>query len=116
MRNTISKRLRTTASSTRCCSRACRRSSTIASRHGEPLLRWAGCLAWKRSPRTMAQVLKEGKEFDKQMTRLAEEEVNPQMLDGKDEESSAGGNAVRAVDRDSSQAGKRWSLSYRPLG
>jgi ferritin-like metal-binding protein YciE len=36
--------------------------------------------------KTMEQVLKEGKEFDKQMTRLAEEEVNPQMLDGKDEE------------------------------
>lgn len=30
---------------------------------------------------TMEEVLEQGKEFDDQMTRLAEEEINPQMLD-----------------------------------
>lgn len=32
---------------------------------------------------TTEQVLDEGKEFDEQMTQLAEQEINPQMLDGE---------------------------------
>ena len=35
--------------------------------------------------RTMEQVLEEGKRFDEEMTRLAEEEVNPAMLSASEE-------------------------------
>jgi ferritin-like metal-binding protein YciE len=45
--------------------------------------------------KTMEQVLEEGKEFDDQMTRLAEEEINPRMLGGEEaeeeEEGASGG-------------------------
>jgi ferritin-like metal-binding protein YciE len=45
--------------------------------------------------KTMEQVLEEGKEFDDQMNRLAEEEINPRMLGGKEaeeeEEGASGG-------------------------
>ena len=36
--------------------------------------------------KTMEQVLEEGKRFDEELTKLAEEEVNPQMLGDEDEE------------------------------
>ena len=43
---------------------------------------------------TMEQVLQEGKQFDAQMTQLAEEEVNPRMLDDEmDEEGEESQNA-----------------------
>jgi ferritin-like metal-binding protein YciE len=35
--------------------------------------------------KTMEQVLNEGKRFDEQMTELAEQELNPRMLDGGEE-------------------------------
>ncbi len=41
---------------------------------------------------TMERVLEEGKRFDEEMTRIAEEDVNPRMLadgEGEDEESSS---------------------------
>jgi ferritin-like metal-binding protein YciE len=38
-------------------------------------------LGAKKVVETMEEVLEHGKEFDNQMTRLAEEEINPQMLD-----------------------------------
>jgi hypothetical protein len=36
--------------------------------------------------RTMEQVLDEGKRFDEEMTKLAEEEINPRMIEGGEEE------------------------------
>jgi hypothetical protein len=38
----------------------------------------------------MEQVLEEGKQFDAEMTQLAEEEVNPRMLDDEMEEGEEG--------------------------
>jgi ferritin-like metal-binding protein YciE len=38
----------------------------------------------------MEQVLNEGKEFDNEMTKLAEEEVNPRMIEGADGEEEDG--------------------------
>jgi ferritin-like metal-binding protein YciE len=35
---------------------------------------------------TMERVLEEGRRFDQEMTRIAEEEVNPKMLDDEDED------------------------------
>lgn len=45
-------------------------------------------LGQEKVVRTMEQVLNEGREFDNEMTRLAEEEVNPRMVEneGQDEE------------------------------
>ncbi|MBV8535411.1 MAG: DUF892 family protein [Alphaproteobacteria bacterium] len=36
--------------------------------------------------KTMEEVLKEGKELDDEMTKLAEEEINPKMMSGAEEE------------------------------
>ncbi len=52
-------------------------------------------LGQERVVKTMERVLGEGKEFDDEMTRLAEEEVNPRMLDGEEEESSRGSRGTR---------------------
>lgn len=50
--------------------------------------------------KTMEQVLSQGKEFDEEMTRLAEDEVNPQMLDGDDgEEEEQQGSGKKAGSR-----------------
>lgn len=38
---------------------------------------------------TMERVLKEGKQFDDEMTKLAEQEINPRMLDGEGGEDEA---------------------------
>jgi ferritin-like metal-binding protein YciE len=50
--------------------------------------------------KTMEQVLEEGKEFDDQMTRLAEEEINPRMLGGEEaEEEKEGASGGRRGSR-----------------
>jgi ferritin-like metal-binding protein YciE len=43
-------------------------------------------LGQQKVVKTMEQVLTEGKQFDDQMTRLAEDEVNPRMLEGNEGE------------------------------
>jgi ferritin-like metal-binding protein YciE len=48
-------------------------------------------LGQEKVVKTMEEVLSEGKEFDDQMTRLADEEVNPRMLDGESEEKGTAG-------------------------
>ena|SRR5271166_2812597 len=58
-------------------------------------------LGQEKVVKTMEQVLTEGKEFDDQMTRLAEEEINPRMLDGNEEEDNE--------EEDGSSRGKRGS-------
>ena len=40
--------------------------------------------------KTMEQVLEQGKQFDDQMTQLAQQEINPQMLDGEEAEGEEG--------------------------
>ncbi len=42
-------------------------------------------LGQEKVVRTMEQVLTEGKEFDDQMTRLADEEVNPRMIENNED-------------------------------
>ncbi len=42
-------------------------------------------LKQQKAVQAMEQVLNEGKEFDNEMTRLAEEEVNPRMIEGEEE-------------------------------
>jgi ferritin-like metal-binding protein YciE len=46
-------------------------------------------LGQQKVVQTMERVLNEGKEFDNEMTRLAEEEVNPRMVEGEEEEGEA---------------------------
>ncbi len=55
---------------------------------------------------TMEEVLREGKEFDDQMTRLAEEEINPRMLadNDADDGSEAGDDRKRGRSKRSSRA------------
>jgi ferritin-like metal-binding protein YciE len=43
-------------------------------------------LKQQKAVQAMEQVLNEGKEFDNEMTRLAEEEVNPRMIESEEEE------------------------------
>jgi hypothetical protein len=48
----------------------------------------------------MEQVLEEGKQFDEEMTKLAEEEINPSILSGdEDEEEEDSGSASRSSSR-----------------
>lgn len=60
-------------------------------------------LGQQKVVKTMEQVLTEGKQFDDQMTRLAEEEVNPRMLEGdegeEDEEEQEGSSRGRRSSR-----------------
>jgi ferritin-like metal-binding protein YciE len=42
-------------------------------------------LGQEKVVRTMEQVLDEGKQFDEQMTKLAEDEINPRMIEDEEE-------------------------------
>jgi len=63
--------------------------------------------------KTMEEVLKEGKELDDEMTKLAEEEINPKMMSGAEEEEedeeekgSSGSNGGTGRSSRSSKRGK----------
>ena len=63
--------------------------------------------------KAMEQVLEEGKRFDEELTKLAEEEVNPQMLGDEDEEGEEDENSA-GLGRKGSRAGRgRQSKSSR---
>ncbi|MBV8800760.1 MAG: DUF892 family protein [Alphaproteobacteria bacterium] len=57
---------------------------------------------------TMEQVLEEGKQFDEEMTKLAEEEINPAILSGEEEEEDGdeGGEEEEQSSRSRSGRGK----------
>ncbi len=59
--------------------------------------------------RTMERVLEEGKAFDQEMTKLAEEEVNPRMLEDGEAEEKEGEESSSS----GSRTGKRRAKSRR---
>jgi ferritin-like metal-binding protein YciE len=56
--------------------------------------------------KVMERVLGEGKRFDDELTRLAEEEINPQMIEGEEEEEEEGEEDEEAEDEESEDAGE----------
>jgi ferritin-like metal-binding protein YciE len=64
-------------------------------------------LGQQKVVQTMERVLNEGKEFDNEMTRLAEEEVNPRMVEGEEEE----GEAEEDEDKDEEEQGQQQGSS-----
>ena len=61
----------------------------------------------------MEQVLEEGKRFDEELTKVAEDEVNPQMLSDEDEGHEETEEDGRDGRRQSGRAGGRGSRGSR---
>ncbi|MBV9698085.1 MAG: DUF892 family protein [Gammaproteobacteria bacterium] len=57
--------------------------------------------------KAMEQVLEEGKRFDEELTKLAEDEINPQMLSEGNEEEEEGGEEEEGSNKDRGQRSSR---------
>ncbi|MBV8738733.1 MAG: DUF892 family protein [Alphaproteobacteria bacterium] len=68
-------------------------------------------LKQQKAVQAMEQVLNEGKEFDNEMTRLAEEEVNPRMIEGEEEEGAEDEEQEEEEDEDEKEQGRQQESS-----
>ena len=70
-------------------------------------------LKQQKAVQAMEQALNEGKEFDNEMTRLAEEEVNPRMVEGEKEEEEGEAQEESEGEDEEEQSGQQASSRGR---
>src|SRR5436190_24198917 len=99
--------------STRYCWPTRKSSSTISIAAWGTARSLGRLLEQEKVVKAMEQVLEEGKRFDEELTKLAEEELNPQMLSDEDERDEEAEGDRGDGRRQSGSGGGRGSIRSR---